>query len=832
MDQKDKQEILEKIIPRIDRGEISLLLGAGFSRGARTVQGVVPGTDELRDQIMEACGRSEKPNLKDAYLFGQKKISNFNEYLAKCFEVTETAEWQNRIFTYAWRRIYTTNIDNLLSVAHKNTEKKGRLAGKYTFVNYTDPDIVSSTIGTIPVISIHGTQSKLEDGFIFSSIEYAQATNKSLDWHRDLAAQMLNGGLVVIGNQLEESDIDSYLTERIGTYEKPEELRNWIVLPDTNTIKADNYRDAGYYVINGTAEEFFDFIYSNSSPKDIGAIITEYVPAAKIAVARREAAIWFRSSFNLVIAKIEDARGQHGILRHYLTGAHPDWLFIANDMPAEISQTSGLLSKISTLMESKSTGVQVLHVVGPSGSGKTSSIRSALRILSRTHSFIYEFKEDAQIDNDHLRDIISTFNSKSVFVFYSAAEYYYAVKLAHERFSGKNSPLCLFILEDRLNDHLRNRHQLDGIPAQEFVTGGLSEEDARCIVNQLEKYGVKPAAFDGFTTARKVRILLDKEKGYGGDLLSALFSLTSNENLERKIYQEFQNIHNDDAKKVLQLIAIIHSFGFLVPVDYVIGAMQKSPATIFKTLRDELAGIIDRGETGSLRCRHRVIADYYLENCIKGEGNPELVIDLLRYLSGKFSISDIKYHPLPYKVYKSVISPKFLLQSYLPFASRDEDAAIIYHEAQKLFSEDGIFWLSYGKYYKAINQLDKAIECFRVGLSHYESFQTKHALGSSLLEKYLATNLTDPSLYEEGTSILDTQRLIRREDPYPTTALLGLLIKISRRAREPSILDDCTKKIKSCINSGLQYFKDDEVFSRITQAYIKNERERGKNPQK
>ncbi|MBM9913084.1 MULTISPECIES: tetratricopeptide repeat protein [Stenotrophomonas] len=818
----DMDVIRNKISPLLERGELALLLGAGFSVVNSGERGLLPNGDRLRDLILAEAGKRPglRTSLKDAYLVGVRGILDFNGFLASCFTVSSAFRWQEQIFNYPWSRVYTTNIDNVLSVAHEQARRKGRLGGDFAFFNYSDPNLVSDTIGSIPVVAIHGMCDRLSDGFIFSSLEYAKATAKILDWHRDLAAKSLTGGLLVVGNQLEESDIDAYIASREIVYD-PSERRygNWIVMPNPDEIKAENYTAAGYTVIDATAQEFFDYLFSITKPKTVGEIVLETIPTVKAAANRAKAMTWFKGAFRPVITEIESARQEKGILRHFITGSDPEWFYIVNDAHASTVRDAVLTSKVADMLQANSSGLGIFHVTGPSGSGKTTSIRSILRNIVNTYQFCYEFDGSAGIDLDYFRDVVDGFTEKSVFVFYSASEYYYAVGYMSKHFSGKDRPYCLFILEDRTSDYRRNAAQLRVLSSPVVVDiSDLERSDALAIAKKIEDSGHTFKNFSEYSLDRRASIILDKEKGYGGDLLSALFSLTTHENFEEKIYQDYNSVADPLATRVLDVVAIVNSLGFSVPISYVSGMLAESPADVEQRLHDDLAGVLVRkGEM--IRCRHRIIASYYFDNCIAGHGSVEMMVDILSFLSRQFAVEDIRRHPLPYRIYKELISFEFLYDQYLPIKSRRDGAESVYHEAQSMFGRDGIFWLQFGRYYRKVGNFDSAIDCFRTGLEFYESFQTKHSLGVTLIEKYMDNECLDPSLYREGVQLLDSERIRRGAgDPYPTTALIDLLSKVVRA--NPGLLD-ARDKLKGCINYGLKYFSGDAYFADQVKRFVR-----------
>lgn len=824
MHSDDIAKVRELICPLINKGEISLLLGAGFSIGNVTAtSSAIPSGDGLRDILLSKCGKSPgaKTTLKDAYLYASRAIPDFPKFLEECFTVKTAKSWQENTFRYVWNRIYTTNIDNVLEVAFQQARSRGVLGAEFTFFNFSEPQLANSAIGTVPVVTIHGSVKKQADGFIFSNLEYANAASKILDWHNELAAKIMVGGLVVIGNQLDEADVDSHLAARLRIYGGTSGGKNWIVMPNPDEIKRENYIAAGFDVIDATAEDFFETVFSNLAPRSIDEIIQEAVPALKAARHNIKAMSWFKEAFSPVLTELERVSKSSGILRHFITGADPDWFYISNSAHAATSRISELISLLGSGMKARSDGVSVLNVVGPSGSGKTTAIRAALLELVNTYPYIYEYDSANGIDVDLLFEIVSAFSAKSVIVFYSAAEYYYAVNAIANRLKDKKTPHCLFVLEDRLKDYKKSQRQLvDCITiSSPFEMGQLSMDDAVSIAKKIEDHGLFYEKFSDLPINKRAHMIVDKERGFGGDLLSALFSLTTHENFEQKIYQDYYSVEDGLPRRILDVAAIMNTLGFHTPIKYVAGFLQVHVEQIVDHLNADLLGIVlCPPGTMRLNCRHRVIAEYYFNNCIAGRGTTEFIMGILEYLSRQFSIDDIKYHPLAYQIYKNIISFNFLYDNFFPEDTRKADTERTYHEAQKVYGKDGVFWLHFGRFYRKIGELDNAIDCFRTGLTHYNSFQTRHSLGTALLDKYIESDCADQSTYEEGVTLLEAERVKRgNSDAYPTSTLSDLLLKIL--SVNPKH-EDAKQRLKDCINFGVKHFKGDEFFERKMKEYF------------
>ncbi|WP_405648781.1 SIR2 family protein [Pseudomonas sp. Ld6] len=818
MNQSDIDIIKNEIAPAINSGEISLLLGAGFSITNKTQRGRLPSGEGLRDLILSECNLTAGPKttLKDAYVLGSRQIANFSGFLSSCFVVQDAEPWQLKMFQYAWNRVYTTNIDNVLNVACEKQSGVGKLGGDFKFFNYSDQGVLSDTIGSIPVVTIHGTCLKLDEGFIFSTLEYAKASTKVYDWHRDLAAKILTGGLVVIGNQLEETDIDTYLAARISDYPHADtSANNWIVMPNPDVIKMANYEANGFRVLDCTAEEFFNTLFSSVGAKSIGEIMVENVPQIKKVVANVKSLTWFKGAFSYVASEIESAASKTGIVRHFITGADPEWFYIYNEAHAKIGKQEVLSSTLGRLLRENQVGLGVLHVVGPSGSGKSTAIRVALQSLSTSYRCVYEFNDGAELSTSYLRSVIENLGEKSVFVFYSASEYYYSISYLSDALSEKKKPYCLFVLEERSHEHERNKRQLTlRFEANYLRMGHLSLRDAESIANKIDYHGFDFPNFSKKSISARARVILDKERGYSGDLLTTLFSLTSNENFEKKIFEDYQTVQDGLPKQILNLVVVINQLGHQPPLSYVAGIFGISVDAVLNELASGLSGIVVLNQkTMTLKLRHRVIAEFYYKNCIAKNGQVDLIVSALIFLSRQFTVDDIKFHPLAYKIYKDIISYNFLYKIHYPTNSRSADTERTYHEVQQYFGRDGIFWLHFGRYYRKTGRLENAITCFRTGLGYYDSFQTRHSLGMALLETFIEGNGVDAEAYTEGVVLLDNERISRgNTDAYPCTTMIGLLQQIEKI---PNHKTDAGTRLKICINMGLEHFRDDPHFNSI-----------------
>jgi tetratricopeptide (TPR) repeat protein len=449
--------------------------------------------------------------------------------------------------------------------------------------------------------------------------------------------------------------------------------------------------------------------------------------------------------------------------------------------------------------------------------------------LVRTYRYIYEFDDTQSIDKNYIRLIIDRFTEKSIFVLYSASDYYFAIKEIANRQKDSRKSYCLFILESRTNDYNKNKRQIftDGID-QDFVElGELEYKDAINFAEKIEILGLSYPKFSEFSLDKRARIILDKERGFSGDILSALYSLTNNHSFEMKIFEDYESASSLLQKNIVNLVSMLHSMSFPVSVDCIAGALEQKVDEINRCVTEDLAGVVVIPSGASVvKCRHRIIATYYFDQYIAHKGEVSILSGLLEYLSRQFTVDDIKFNPLAYRMYRDLISFEFVYDNFFPLESRDVDCERLYHGAQKCFGRDGVFWLHFGRYYRKLDKFVEAIDCFKTGLRLYDSFQTRHSLGMTLVEKYIYEDQIY-SDYEEGIEILERQRLLRGvKDAYPTTTMLTLFSRILEIA--PGNLD-VKERAKNCLNFGMKNFRGDDHFNSASREYLFVERKYSSN---
>lgn len=108
-------------------GEATLFLGAGFSMGASSIEGKTFATaGTLSKEICHYLGEKETTNLaiSSRKLLKKEGTGGLIAYLEKYLLCSEVTEHHKEICDLAWRRIYTTNFDDVAEFASNSSGYK------------------------------------------------------------------------------------------------------------------------------------------------------------------------------------------------------------------------------------------------------------------------------------------------------------------------------------------------------------------------------------------------------------------------------------------------------------------------------------------------------------------------------------------------------------------------------------------------------------------------------------------------------------------------------------------------------------------------------------
>lgn len=207
-------EALEQIVNSIATGKALLFTGAGFSLGSINMNGDgPPKASELAEKICDLGGFEKDTDLRfasDFYLHNHPKEALI-ELLKQTFTVKETSEAQKNICNAPWRRLYTTNYDNVMQLSALSEGKRLDTIDLTARADqfYNSKNLCVHINGSISSL----TSESLEAGFKLSTSSYISSdTFMESSWYYQFKRDIEScSALVFVGYSMYDIDIQKIL---------------------------------------------------------------------------------------------------------------------------------------------------------------------------------------------------------------------------------------------------------------------------------------------------------------------------------------------------------------------------------------------------------------------------------------------------------------------------------------------------------------------------------------------------------------------------------------------------------------------------------------------
>ncbi|AUR06968.1 SIR2 family protein [Phaeobacter inhibens] len=344
-------------------GRYSLLLGAGASRDSKNKFGPIPLGSELEQELSDVLGvKNGKYSLQKLYatLTDGEKSTHIRDRFSNC----EPGKVAGTIERYYWKRIFTLNIDDTLNKSFSETSKQSA-----KFLHFLDPYEDFQTRANLPVVHLHGSVLRHEDGYVFSHQEYARIIKGQNPWMMILANSMRSDPMIISGASMEEVDIEYYLSFRSLASSRDDFPPSIFVSNEVNRLTEALCEDHNLIQFSGYSSDFFEYLSEQipNPPRLDGGASTGVLGLLPKATPKT-AKMHFDADFEMV-PKAE-VGGSSGNQFYY--GHPPTWGDLAAKLDISRTENSILIDKSS---ETTDFGRQLHVLFGKTGSGKTTILK-------------------------------------------------------------------------------------------------------------------------------------------------------------------------------------------------------------------------------------------------------------------------------------------------------------------------------------------------------------------------------------------------------------------------------------------------------------------------
>lgn len=741
-------ELDEAIQHAID-GNAVLFIGSGFSFGAKNISGSAPLSGRaLAKKLYNDVGvDTDDYNLALAsqMFVRTRSLQELSKLVRDMFLIRTPADYHVPVASINWRRVYTTNYDNLFELS---ANQAGRAV---TPVVLTDPPEKYLSESNV-CVHINGhiekmTSSDLNSQFKLTFESYLTDEFSPSKWaavfRNDIA---LARSVIFIGYSMYDLDI-----QRIVSNAEIHDKAVFIVAPDTKPSSPDgiilptfgNYYPIGVKAFGDEVVSVLKSYTPRSRPQNFVAL-KEVLPAASLSEVR-----------NI------DAE------RLFLYGdIVPELMSLTSKSQRDPSQRFYLLDRSALELAEEAIKHRDVVFTSELGNGKTIALEQLC--LSLTHQNWRVFKVETD-DRETRRELdrLLRLDEKILLAVDPYIPFLDLIDFVSVRRQGKQ---VRFVLTARSNIHeaylSRLEESLRTIDITEVDVNKLSSVDVKNLTTLVDSFGLW-ADFSAYSPQQKNELLVQKCES---QLHQFLLKFYSSPQISSKIKEIFSSF-TGEVERIVVGAFILKGTGLPVDKRYLNDLLSNSPVLrLSNTDKTSLQPLWDESG-GQLKLKSSVLAEYYLTNLASAAKVTSVLSEMFTN-AHKLQTLDKEY------VYfmRSVMTYS-ALQKIIP-KSGLRNATINFYESIQTFrftQRNPHYWLQYAiarlsldDDHDAIETYFKSAYSFAKDSGGYDTFQIDNHYARFLLAKAVRSTAVAEAYnnFIEASQILKKQ-MFREVKHYP-----------------------------------------------------------------
>ena len=752
-------QIPNALLKTISNGDAILFLGAGASFGAiHPNNKTVPSgknlchmlCDEFLDGELKQLGLAEVAE----YCINESNIIKVQTYIKEIFELFQPAAHHNKIPTFNWHSIFTTNYDLIIERAYENVPNKLQTVIPF-FKNrqHIEHELKNVTNG-LQYNKLHGCINHIHDTeipLILTSEQYAKYSN-----NRDrLFGRLRDFGqeipIIFCGYSLTDPNLSQIMHELFdeGNY-RP---NYYMVSPSFSDIEMRYWAAKRVVPIKLAFSDFIDKLDQNITVNNraLGSLIGQKNTTlnnfliSKSFVESDELSAFFEKDVLHVRPNMPYEKAN---AKEFYRGAENGWGPLVLDYDFHRKVTDQLVIDTIFPDESDRDNVDFFVVKGPGGNGKTVVLkRAALMAANDYDKLVLFFNDGAAIRYNVIKEIYQNTKTR-IFFFCDRAAFYVDELDGLIKFAKANNIKLTLIVAERDAEWNVRCEKLDQHLTAEYPVKYLSEKEVDLLLEKLEKYN-SLGLLEGYSIEQRRKVFT---KDAQRQLLVALHEATRGKPFEEIIHEEYNRIIPKAAQELYLDICTFDRFGNGVRAG-VISRVSGVTFTEFQkrlfrpleylveTRRDKYSGDL------SYFARHQKVAEFVFNSVLT---NPEEKYDqLVRIMQGldiSFSSDSFAFSQLVRgKSIKSMFKSQELGRRFYDVAMKVGGGEAFLYQQRAIFEMDHVG----GDISLAEKYLKQAtsMEPYNKSIQH----------SMALLQRNKAQDTSDPLLRKHYRSQAQTQ---------------------------------------------------------------------------
>ena len=564
---------------RLERGDMILFTGAGFSRQARNIIGTrVPSVDELRAALSELVyprtSLADDDALQDLFgLAKQRAWNRLRDLLKTHFMVDRDsiADMYVDIFSAAWHKVYTLNIDDLPAALEASQRLPRRLIS-------SSPRNLSDhpNDGALDVVHLNGRFDDGPDGVTFSADQFGARFPGADPLHAQCAVDLLSRPVLFVGTGLEEPPLWQAIQLRKSATGKDLRRRSFLVTPTLSRARRDFLeRELHVQHIPMTLEEFYRKIFGKAAS------------ASKVYFdSQRQTTLWARSLRRLpLVGDLVTKEAATPGLGEYLLGHQPRWQDIIESRAAKREYESEFRKVVDNILATEDGPRPVIVLAGTAGSGKSTAIMRLGLYLSGKGIECGYTSVDFDVSPADLRSLDPLGDLPHVLLIDDADRFgAEASMLAKDLRKSKGNPLVILAVRTGRVGRISDRLNLLDVDHNEIIVPRLTDPDIDALLEVLDSAN-RLGVLKNQPHAEQRRAFRDREKA-NRDLLVAMLEATSGRRFEVKLEEEFDQLEGQQ-QYAYAMVAIATAFRFGLSQDQILlGVRDSSNETLPRLIHE------------------------------------------------------------------------------------------------------------------------------------------------------------------------------------------------------------------------------------------------------
>lgn len=726
---------LEEAIKHILDGNAVLFAGAGFSSNAKNYLNEPLGqARELSHNLCDELGIPHDNNLEDVAEYylnkDNKNKQKIIEKLQNYYICKEPANEHKVIAKYNWKRIYTTNYDNVIELAGKSIGKE--------WIPRTMYDKINDIINSESVIHLNGyirnlSPEKLDNEFKLTNRSYLLNDFFSNDLSGLFENDIKNAkAIIFIGTSL-KYDID---VQKI--IYSPTIMKSKIIFIDKKVDKDK------IDVISETKKKMFGEIFYiglKEFAEKIEEIDKAYVPNTQN--------FKFRSFkyLNSIKYLYKDYKVQDSWDLFAYGSIDNSVIASTYDKNNYLFQRS-CFNRIEEIINNDTPSISIIH--SNLGNGKTCFINYLAEYLKSSKNV---FMLDDLYDNisEEIEYIARMTGDKIIFI--ENYNYYLNILGKFKPYIDKTYKFiltCRTYINDNFFFQLSKKLSFNHEDIYEFDLNKLEDSEINKIIKIFHNMEIYPFNKLSYYNCKKII-----QKDYNSCLSDLLLACLKSNKISNEIDKIYRNIeHNLNLKKVLLAIIINNVISLDLKLSEIIRLIDITSLSSY-ILRDENINEFININTDNVEFRSSNTAIYLINK-------HNLHDDLLEVMENMIINSDKLINKSSEKVKRYLISISNMTELFFKYATYESlelrTKIVIYFDKiknNKYYKNNNFFWLQYAMacidaklFNRAGNYFNIAYDLAKHNNTFFNTYQIDTQYGRYLLESGINGIIID-SIYKD-----------------------------------------------------------------------------------